>query len=46
MKLNNPITTGPYNFDANLTIRNYTYGVTTVSNITIIDGNPQNISSI
>lgn len=46
VKLNNPVTTGPYSFDANLTIRNYTYGVTTVSNISIVDASTQNISSI
>lgn len=44
--MNNPVTTGGYNFTANLTVLNFTYGVTSNDNITIYDGAPKAIQSI
>jgi hypothetical protein len=46
VNMKNPISTGPYTFTANMTIMNYTYGITSNSSVIIVDGNPNNINSV
>jgi hypothetical protein len=44
--MNNPIVPGPYSFNANLSVLNYIYGLTTLDNMTIYDGTSGKIESL